>query len=264
MRDFHKDKARYFNIQFLTAKEYIIPFLKDIVDFSKKLNVLEIGCAEAGVLKAFTDLDHNCVGIELLQSRVNLASKFMENEIEAKKVKFITKNIYDIDLASDLNVKFDLIILKDVIEHIPNQEKFMKKVGDFLAPSGKIFFGFPPWQMPFGGHQQICDSKILSYLPYYHLLPMSIYKAILKLGKEKDYKIEELQEIKETGISLERFEKIVKTSNFEIQKQKHFLINPIYKYKFGLKPRTQLGLINHIPYLRNFLTTCGYYVISKR
>ena len=264
MREFHKDKERYFNIQFQTADEYIIPFLADKMNFSQKMDVLEIGCAEAGVLKAFTQRGDDCVGIELLESRIELAKSFMEKELSEGKIRFIVKNIYDIDIEKDIGNKFDLIILKDVIEHIPNQENFMSKIGEFLKPEGKIFFGFPPWQMPFGGHQQICRSKFLSYLPYYHLLPMKMYKLILKLFGETDQKIKDLVEIKETGISLERFEKIVKKESFIIVKKYHFLINPIYKYKFGLKPRKQIRLISSVPYLRDFLTTCGYYLIQKK
>ena len=263
MRAFHKDKRRYFDIQYKTAKEHIIPFLSDQLDFDKKLDVLEIGCAEAGVLKAFTELENRCVGIELLSSRIKLASGFMSSELESGLIRFINKNIYDIDIEKDIGNRFDLIILKDVIEHIPDQVRFMDQIGNFLKNNGVIFFGFPPWQMPFGGHQQICESKFLSYLPYYHLLPMRLYKGLLKAGGESDQKILELEEIKETGISLERFEYTCKKSAFQIRKRKLFFINPIYQYKFNLRPRKQLGLIASIPYLRNFLTTCGYYVISK-
>jgi len=129
----------------------------------------------------------------------------------------------------------------------------------FLNPGGVIFFGFPPWQMPFGGHQQINKGKLLSKIPYYHLLPAFIYKAILKLGKED---VAEMMEIKETGISIERFEKIAKTTGYTILNKTHYLFNPIYEYKFGLKPRVQSKLISSIPWVRNFFTTCVYYLIT--
>ena len=70
--------------------------------------------------------------------------------------------------------------------------------------------------MPFGGHQQICESKILHLLPYFHLLPRFMYKVVLKMFGEKDSTIEELMDIKSTGISLERFERICKKSEFNV------------------------------------------------
>lgn len=262
MYDFHKDKNVYFHYQYLTSKEYIIPYLEDCMDFNQKLNVLEIGCAEAGVLKAFCDLGHRCTGIELNHERVLLAQKFMEKEVQTGQIRFISKNIHDIDPKADIKGGFDLIILKDVIEHIENQALFISQVRKLLKKGGKIFFAFPPWQMPFGGHQQVCTNKYLAKLPYYHLLPKFIYKGILKLFKEPCYTIKELLEIKATGISIERFEKIIKQNDFKIIKKTFFLFNPIYKYKFGLKPRLQYKLIAKIPYLRNFLTTAVYYLIE--
>jgi len=254
MYDFHTDKEVYFNMQFKTSKEYIIPFINKVNTLQKNYKILEIGCAEAGVLKAFTDLGNQCVGIELSPSRVELAKSFMADEIKSDLITFLAKDIYDVDIQNDLNHKFDIIVLKDVIEHIPNQAKFINRLSDFLSADGKVFFG---------GHQQICKSKFLMFLPYFHLLPMSIYKWILKLFGESEATIAGLVEIKETGISIERFEKILKKENFTILRRQIFFLNPIYKYKFGLKVRHQLSLISAIPVLRNFLSTCVYFLIEK-
>lgn len=263
MFDFHSDKSTYFNYQYRTAKEFIIPFLEESYELKPDQKVLEIGCAEAGVLKAFTERGHECVGIELSAGRVTLAKQFMEEEVKANQIRFIVKNIYDIDIETDIGHKFDLVILKDVIEHIPNQELFLNKLKDFLTPNGKVFFGFPPWQMPFGGHQQMCTKKIMSTLPYFHLLPMKVYKALLKAAGEPEKTINGLVEIKETGISIERFESIVKKENYTQLRRQFFLFNPIYKYKFNLKPRTQFPFFSALPVFRNFVTTCAYYLIKK-
>lgn len=262
MFDFHNDKARYFQMQYQVTKEYVIPFLENVMDLDTPMNVLEIGCAEAGVLKAFLERGHDCTGIELEESRIKLAGQFFEEEVKANKIRFINRNIYDIDTEKDLTEKFDLILLKDVIEHIHDQDRFMQTLKSFLKPNGKVFFGFPPWQMPFGGHQQVCQSKLLSKLPYFHLLPNLIYRNILKLGKESQGTIDALIEIKETGISVERFERILKNRTYETLKKELFLFNPIYEYKFNVKPKKQLAAVKGIPILRNYLSTCAYYLVS--
>lgn len=261
--DFHSDVATYFKFQHENAQKYVVPYVKDFVALKPGTKVLEIGCGEAGVLKAFTDLGCVCTGIELYESRLENARVLMKDEYESGKVTFINRNIYDIDTEKDLAHKFDLIILKDVIEHIPQQEKFMQRMHNFLTENGKIFFGFPPWQMPFGGHQQICKSKFLSLLPYFHLLPMPLYIGIAKLFGEEEVITNELRDIKNTGISIERFEKICKTEGFNIYKKTFYLINPIYEYKFKLKVREQFTFISAIPYLRNFFTTAVYYLVGK-
>jgi SAM-dependent methyltransferase len=196
--------------------------------------------------------------------RVELAKKFMAEELERGQVQFISRNIYDIDPEKDLPHKFDVIILKDVIEHIPNQEKFIPQLNKFLNPGGVIFFGFPPWHMPFGGHQQLCRSKVVGNMPWYHLLPMPLYMGILRLFGESKDKREALKEIKQTGISVERLERIIKRSHMRIITRKLWLFNPIYKFKFKLKPRRQARFITAIPWVRNFWSTAAYYLVSQK
>ncbi len=260
--DFHKDKNRYFDIQYKTSRDFIIPFVEQKKKIVPGHKVLEIGCGEAGVLKAFLERGCECVGIELSEQRVKTASQFLEKEVNEGGLKLISRDIYDIDPEKDISFKFDIIILKDVIEHIYHQDKFIPLLKGFLNPGGQIFFSFPPWYMPFGGHQQTCNSKILSKLPYYHLLPMPLYKGILSLLGESEGIIKGLEEVKDTGISIERFERIVKQSKFMISERRFYLFNPIYKFKFNLKPRRQYWLISMTPYIRNFLTSAMYYLVE--
>jgi SAM-dependent methyltransferase len=259
MFEFHGDKKRYFDIQRENAERYVIPFIEEKFPIKAGMRVLEIGCGEAGVLLAF--LERGCigVGVELHPHRLVHAALWTKEYLDAGKVHYIDKDIYKVDVEKELGGKFDLIVLKDVIEHIHDQPKLITEMKRLLAPGGCIFFGFPPWQMPFGGHQQIAQNKWLSKLPYYHLLPRPLYRYILKKNKEN---YEELLEIRDTRISIEKFERIARNTHYKILSKKHYLINPIYEYKFGWKPRTQFGLVRNIPWLRNFVTTCVYYLIT--
>lgn len=262
MYEFHKDKQVYFKQQTDNAEAYVLPFIESVRPLQTDMRVLEVGCAEAGVLKAFLNRGLSGIGVELTEYRANLAKDFLKKEIDEGAVLIISKNIYDEAFAQQYKASFDLIVLKDVIEHIHDQEKIIKKLREFLRPGGLIFFGFPPWQMPFGGHQQICKNKVLAKLPYMHLLPRPLYRSILTWGGESSIHIDELMEVKETGISIERFEKCIKSANMSILKRTYYLINPIYQYKFGLKARKQNVIIASIPWLRNYFTTCMYYLIG--
>lgn len=256
------DKPRYFEIQYLNSRDSIIPFLNGIYKPKSGDKVLEIGSSEGGVLKAFTELGCICTGIELGADRVELANKFMQEEREQGLVEFINKNIYDID-RDKLPYKFDLIILKDVIEHIHEQEKFMEIVGEFLAEDGIIFYGFPAWRMPYGGHQQCAQSKFLAKLPYYHLLPMWAYKGMLKMFGEPQGIIDGLVEIKETGISTSRFEKLNNANKFKILKRVKYFVAPIYEYKFGYKTKFLPNWVGVLPFLNDFFTFQSYYAVKK-
>ena len=262
MYEFHGNKKYYFDMTHKVTVGHILPYIQQNWMFPQGMQVLEIGCGEAGVLKAFTDLGYHCTGIELEESRLEYAREFMQQELASGKIQFLNKDIYDVDPEVDLGTKFDLIILKDVIEHIPDQGRFMPQLHRFLKPGGVIFFAFPPWMMPYGGHQQVLPKKLASKMPYYHLLPGKLYPMTLKLMGINESGIKTMEEIRSTGISIERFEKIVKQSDMKVMGKKSYLFNPIYEYKFGIKPRIQWSLITKIPWLRNYLTMGMYYLVG--
>lgn len=258
MQERHSDRKRYFNEQAYITGKYILPYVEDVLKITNGMTVCEIGCGEGGNLKPFLDKGCTVVGIDIAPNKIENARLYYEGDPNKSKTTFIAEDIYNIN-EEDIE-KLDLIIMRDTIEHIPDQEKFLGKLRTFLKSSGCVFFGFPPWRMPFGGHQQICDTKILSVLPYYHLLPRKLYKSMLRLG-ESDAKIQSLEEIKETGISINTFKKYLRKNNYTLAKESFFLINPGYEVKFHLKPRKVPKLIN-IPHIRDFYTTAYYCVVK--
>ncbi|MFP5471462.1 MAG: class I SAM-dependent methyltransferase [Bacteroidia bacterium] len=261
MQERHVNRKKYFNEQIKTTARFVVPYIQKHKKIDASTKVLEIGCGEGGNLKPFLDLGCTCVGVDLSLNKIELGKQFFSEFEHPSKPQLIVQDIYE---TNPQNFgKFDVIIMRDVIEHIHHQEKFMGFVKQFLTDDGLFFLGFPPWQNPFGGHQQVCKNKVLSVFPYFHLLPKFIYKAILKLFSESESTIEALLEIKQTGISLERFERILKTENYKIIQKTFYLMNPNYQIKFGLKPREQFALVAVIPYLRNFFTTAAYYLIRK-
>ena len=69
MFEFHGDKKRYFDIQVENTRKYVIPFIDQYKKVTPGTRILEIGCGEAGVLKAFTDIGCVGVGVELDEPR---------------------------------------------------------------------------------------------------------------------------------------------------------------------------------------------------
>jgi cyclopropane fatty-acyl-phospholipid synthase-like methyltransferase len=78
MFEFHTDKNRYFGMQAENARQYVVPFIEKYKPLQPGMRVLEIGCAEAGVLKAFTEKGCIAVGVELDEVRLVFAREFMK------------------------------------------------------------------------------------------------------------------------------------------------------------------------------------------
>lgn len=262
MQERHRNRKKYFEEQGVSTKKFVIPYIERSKKIQKGTRVLEVGCGEGGNLTPFLDLECEVVGIELIDYQLKKAKEFIYEKFENPNVQLLNLNIYDASV-DDIG-RFDVIFLRDVIEHIHDQNKFMKHLKQFLKPDAVVFFGFPPWRMPFGGHQQVCESKVLSKLPYFHLLPKMMYKGILRMFGEPDWAVKTLMETRSTGIGINKFQRFVHANDYEFVEKDLYLINPNYETKFGLKPRLQFGLIKNIPYLRDFLTTCMYCLIKVK
>ncbi|MGQ9864512.1 MAG: class I SAM-dependent methyltransferase [Bacteroidia bacterium] len=150
MFDFHRDVQRYVAMQEAVTNDYILPFLRPLIPRDKPLYVLEVGCGEAGVLKAFLDKGHYSVGVELSSSRAQKAKALLQGYIEAQRLRILNKDIFEV--AQDEVPRFDLILLKDVIEHLPHKEKFMMKLKQLLTEKGIVFFAYFPRTAPY--HQR--------------------------------------------------------------------------------------------------------------
>lgn len=262
MQERHQNRKKYFEEQTITTKKYMIPYIDQVNKITEQTSVLEIGCGEGGNLLPFLEMGcKKIVGIDLSKGKIEKAKEFYNKIEHSDTIKFIDDDIYNMTVE-DIG-QFDIIFTRDVLEHIHGQQKFIEFIKRFIKPGGKVFFSFPPWYSPFGGHQQMCKSKFLSKIPYFHILPKPMYKLILKLFGEKEAKIKGLLEVKETGISIERFERILKKANFKKDRKTFYFINPNYEVKFGLKPRRAWKLFTIIPFLRNFMITTNYYVISE-
>lgn len=260
MQERHIYRDQYFQEQTRTLKNFIFPLIHKHKPVTEDKAVLEIGCGDGGNLIPFLDVGcQRIVGIDRNQNSLARAKQFLGEHPNYENLEFILSDIYEV---KDLG-QFDIIFMKDTLEHIHNQEQFLGFIRQFLKSDGILFEGFPPWYNPFGGHQQMLKSKVLSKVPYFHILPTPIYKAIMKAFGEGEGKVNHLLDIKETGITIEQFESIIKRNGYQIEERNLYLINPNYETKFGVKPRRQSPIIENIPYVRNFLTTTNYYVLSK-
>lgn len=257
MHERHINRGRYFNEQAQTCRNHYFPYINRFIGKVPE-NVLEIGCGEGGNLLPFAQSGADVTGVDIASGKIENARKFFA--IRGVKAKFIAKDIFQL---TELKSTFSLIIIHDVIEHIYEKEKFLDGIREYLSPEGVVFIAFPPWQMPFGGHQQIASSRIISRLPFIHLLPLPLYRSVLNFFKEPEHVVAELLDIKRTKCPVESFLSAAAASGYEILDSRMYFINPNYEVKFGLKPRLLWKFIASVPYLRNFFCTSAFFIMRS-
>lgn len=259
MQDRHSDRKRYFRELAETSSRYYIPYIEQFRKITPEMRILEIGCGEGGNLLPFSKAGCSVTGIDISVNRIRQAKEFFAGENAAGN--FINCDIFK---AGNVEPVYDIVLMHDVIEHVHNKNEFLRVARDFLKEDGILFIGFPAWQMPFGGHQQTIPGRFVSKLPFIHLLPVGLYRSLLKAFSVSEAKISELLDIKECRVTIEMFRQKVAEEKLEIVDELMFFINPHYEIKFNLKPRKLCGVLRKIPYLRNYFTTSVFYLLRKK
>ena len=196
----------------------------------KGKTILEIGCAEAGLLKFFTNEGATCYGLEL--SDIRFQNAILLNKDTS--IKFFKANICKSEsYENNIDVKFDIIVIRDVIEHILDRNLALRNIFNLLKPEGRVFMSYPPKYCAYAGHQQTIPT-LLGKLPYLHLLPNFLYIQYLRLIKCPDKKIQYLLDTKKTRISINEMRKNVVSLGYKIIKESNWFIRPAYSYRFGL------------------------------
>lgn len=259
MQERYVNRKAYFNEQSKVTEKFILPYIERVMPIEKDMLVAEIGCGEGGNLMPFLDRGCKVVGIDLAPNKIENARQFFAEHPYKHNLRLINENIYSI--RPEEAEQFDLIILRDTLEHIPNQDELLRHIKQFLKPNGLLFVSFPSWKSPFAGHQQICSSSILRRMPYFHLLPHRLYALMLRIFGESEYKVRGLLEIRDTRMYYQRFLRFIRKNNFHVNRIDYYLINPSYEVKFKL-PTCKLCSLLSIPYLREYLSTTCYCLIE--
>lgn len=233
------EKHYYEQIEF--TKSYLLPYFKEHLPNFENLKVLEVGCAEGGFVKVLHEEGLSVKGFELEQKRVDIAIQ------KAPELDIIQADITDLDIVKNLNDKYDLIVMRDVIEHIPNRDSAFKNIYSLLTENGYLFITFPPRFSGFAGHQQNGKS-IFRFFAYIHLFPNLLIRFLGRVFKESDKLIEHIIENYYIGLSISKFEKLVKKHSFRFVNRDLFLFRPIYKLRFGVNHLK----VPNIPIIREF------------
>ncbi len=247
---------RAYNEQYWYAENFLEQFLK--IEDTPKLNILEIGTAEAGLLKYFAEKGHNCYGIEYSQVR-------FQNAIDLNtqpNLKVIHGDITKPETYNEFeNILFDVIVVRDVIEHIPERETALQNIHALLKPEGKLFFSFPPKYSPFAGHQHVLPSKFCRF-PYLYMLPDFIYKKYLLFFNIIPESVEYYLRIKRDRISINHFNHLIKKYNYYLVNKSSYFIRPNYEYRYNMKRKK--NPLSFIPIFDELFSMGVIFHISKK
>lgn len=136
-------KAYYDNYQFRfkhNVRHYIV--INKLVDagLKKTDKVLEIGCGNGAVTKLIAEKvkKGSVTGLDISSVSITAANINLKH---CSNANFIACNVSDFDSSE----KFNVVVLSDVLEHIPIEyhDELFKKLKDLLSDDGFIFINIP-------------------------------------------------------------------------------------------------------------------------
>ena len=153
----------YFEYQRIVCREVLIPWLEKRIALEGRL-VGDFGAHHGGMVDALREWGHvaGAIGLELSEDVV-ASSPFVSDE------KFRLEHADVLAPGSEIP-KFDLVLLHDVLEHVPEYGRALDAIRSSLRAGGYAFISFPPYYSAFGGHQQYARG-LARFTPFVHLLP---------------------------------------------------------------------------------------------
>ncbi len=127
MQERRLSRQQYFKELAAISKRYFIPYIQPHKSIYQGMNILEIGCGDGGNLLPFSQMGCHVTGCDMAECRIKDAQRFFdEGKAEGR---FIASDVF---LLKDLEHQFDLIICRDVIEHIMDKRNFIRKCKTLL------------------------------------------------------------------------------------------------------------------------------------
>ncbi|MEK3906132.1 methyltransferase domain-containing protein [Oceanobacillus sp. FSL W7-1309] len=113
-----------------------------VCEQAKGEKILDVGCSQGITSILLGRESKQVLGMDLLQESIDYANEMLGNEAEVTKnyVDFKTANFIDYDFEGQ---KFDSIIFGEVLEHITDPERFIKKAAKLLTDDGRIIVTVP-------------------------------------------------------------------------------------------------------------------------
>jgi SAM-dependent methyltransferase len=211
---------------------------------------MEIGAAGA----------ERVVGIDLMQSRLGFASRYLQEE--RPELEGIVK-FYCIALKDYPDEHFTLAVTKDAFEHVMDLPEMLAEIHQRLAPGGKLYAGFGPlYPSPYGDHS--CRREILKHwgplgrllakLPWGHLLLERVLVGVHNRRNEK--KINSLRSFGLNKLAFSDYERILRESDFDVV--------AFHTNRGGKVSSRILSFLARVPFLRDCCIHNVFCILEKK
>jgi SAM-dependent methyltransferase len=252
-------KVAYWQFQHALTRDHLLPFLTEAGALPGEGRILEVGAGEGGCLAALhaaTGLPAH--GVELSSPRTDLARQ-INAVLAGGALDLHVGDVTDLDSLHALEPPYSLIVLRDVIEHIEARDRALTNLRTLLAPGGYLCVTFPPYNSPFGAHQQVLTPRHLR-LPWIQLWPG--YLGLVARAETVPEKVKEQGSLRRCSCTVAGFERSAAGAGLRIVIRRHYLLRPAFRYRYGL-PAVPAGILGRLPGVREVAVTGSWYLLCR-
>lgn len=105
---------------------------------SEKLNILDVGCAQATLAMLLAENGHHVCAVDIRQESLDYA----QLRYEHGQIRFLQGNALELDI----NEKFDLIFANQIIEHLVYPGILVEGLKRLLNKGGRLVVSTPNWE----------------------------------------------------------------------------------------------------------------------
>ncbi len=245
----------YWRYQFLLGDRILVPMLREWGHFFLGIRVFEFGCGEAGVLGAFAHAGaQQAVGADISDYRIAVGKRIAT--ASGLPLVLERRDLLDEPVPPTWQKQFDLVIMRDVIEHLDDTERALAVVEELLAPGGAVLVTFPPYFSPYGGHQHLLKTPLAAF-PWVHVLPKPLFSWIVNRSSRAADRDEVLR-LRQIALTIRTFERAVAHTGLRIIRSQCYLLRPVFRFKFGLPSLELPRLIARTPLAEVFALEAFY------
>ena len=264
--DFPDWTTYYWNYQYQLTIDELIPRLSEWGVWTEGVRILDVGCGDAGATCALAESGARVAGLDIEPRRLEVARE----RARARGLDFslAVADITDPSTLGDFGGPWDLILFRDVLEHIPDVDATLQQCTRRLAERGAIVVIYPPYWSPYGGHQQTLRTRPRfglpwAKLPFVHWLPLPLWRSLADAGSVGSEEWEDISVVRRARLTIGGVARRARRHGLEVSRSRRYLLRPTFRLRYGT-PVLGAGVLGHIPGLREVVVTGAWEMLRRR
>jgi len=230
----------------LKKLDFIIDFIQK--NFSAgELNILDIGCGYGNIALPLASLGHQIVAIDEDQQAIEgLVAKNNFTNLKSFNTRF---EEYGSQIM-DHGLRFDVIIMSEFLEHVPDPDKVLQKAKTLSSDNGYLIL-----TIPYGWSLEELSRRLILQIPFLNKLKKNLKKKVIKKEIQTSAQSPHLH-----FWGLDQIKRMLAANNFKIKKiatyaslakEFYYLLGRLFirrgSFVFGWLDKLDEGLSNLLP-----------------